>query len=410
MTSLRFHVSKVLLLVLAALVAGAILFLAPRSFGWIGDPLWGQELVGSLQLSGLPLLVAYAAYRGRADALGALDLMPDDSARLRHIVAGCGVIFGSAAAVVIALHAFVLVASALSPLNFANASMWPLLTQLAGVAVGVAFGYAVGSLFRTPSAVLVSGILWAVVLVLDRAGVLNVGLAEFVPGGTLMGYTPEAGHFGSRFVWLLVLAGLLLLAASAVRFQSAIWALLLLSLGVAAGLNPWDGDGYVLASGETNVCVGHAPELCGPPQLVPALERTHSRVQRIRAEGVALGADLPDQYFAWTAEVDQARLPFVDVFDGLMIRAQPDPEYMVSYVLAPRSCEQWYGDEPPSEEWVTADEALRTYVGDIVDGRAVAPEVPPVDMGRYAIALSTCSPERLGPGSAPDGSMDEDLP
>lgn len=114
---------------LAAVMIGAVLVVDGGP--WVGDSLWGQEVIGRSQLLVLPLVSGFGAHWGRTDGRGLWAILGSERMRRRHLfnVAFCqSVALLTTYAV---MHVTVLTVSRSADLHFRNASIWPFLTHVA---------------------------------------------------------------------------------------------------------------------------------------------------------------------------------------------------------------------------------------------------------------------------------------
>lgn len=342
---------------------------------WIGDPLWGQTTVARLQLLGYGLLAGACALDGARDASGMRQLLRAPDLIPRHTWRTIIAWWLPGAVIITLAHIGVVIASSLTELNFRNENYWLLVTQLAGILVPTCFGYALGALAGTWGISIAAGVIWLMGVIGEQAGWFTLGVTEFTPAGTLMGYTPDATFFFLRGTFLLALSLAtvgIVMTRGWVCFVSLCVVLTLL----AAGRSLFgDADGYTFVESSDTVCVGKEPEICGPSVL---------RSRLVAGQAIALGAydvmaetllaSAPQRYDAWSADVDSRHKPAVFLFNPANIRAQIDAGMVIDWVVAPRSCPQWFASTAPPPEWFTAARLVRGFVESRLTGRSVATE------------------------------------
>lgn len=394
-------------LALMAYAAGLTWVLVRDGGAWLGDPLWGQETLAFAMVLALPIYLGVVAHESGWDRRELVSLF-DRRQRRRVLAEALAIRLMPVLLMTLAAHAVAVGASATLPFSFANQSSWPLLTQLVAVALSVSLASAIGQALPGWGGTVLAPALWIIAYVGDRAGLVNSGLAEFTPSGSLLGYTPDPHEFARRGVWLLalmLLAALALLVDGDTRRRAA-WAGVgaVFAVGV---LIDGGGDGYTTAGATDHRCAGTTVQLCGPAELFPVIDEAAPRVAQAAHAVAGLGAVLPQRYFAWTAGSDTARLPWVMLINPGRPRETVAPQDFIGQVVAPRSCRVWWGAEPPAHDWYAAEALVDGYTR-----QALHLQVPP-EYERFmagiakdrrsalvrdaARALSSCDPSGLPP-------------
>ncbi|WP_169744218.1 hypothetical protein [Knoellia aerolata] len=337
----------------AALVAVAmVVVMAVGGAGWIGEVLWGQEVIGRAQFLALPLIGSVVAWYAARDSDGMLTVLPGFKERGRHAAAtGAAGCFWLAVVYAVA-HLVVVAAALFAPVTITNGSLWPWTTQtltaLATWWMGFVVGSSSGSIIAAP---LVGG-LTPVLLLVGRGRTLFTRLAELGSNGTLLGYRPDSAQFGSRVVLLSLLLAALVAAVLTSRRRFLTTAAL--ALAAVGGQFVPTGDGYRLTQSRPTVCVGEKTRLCALQELEVLAEHWAPFINQVSAESVKLTSELPTTYWAWTADVDAQGKPWVTIFDPGSWRGEPDKSFMIEEITAPRSCAIWRGGSPPPDSWVAA--------------------------------------------------------
>jgi len=370
---------------LTSLLMGAVIVavLGTNEMAWLGDPLWGQEVIGRAQLLILPLVSGAAAWWGTRDGSGLLGLLTTPVERSRHVLTVTGAQLLWLSGVYGLGHLVVVVGSRWSPLHFANGSFWPLLSQVLGAAVAFAAGYAVGVWLGSYVAVVVAAALWPLVIIGEKSGLIRGAVSELGASGTMLGYAPDPWRFGTRGVWLLLVALLALGTVAFVRGRAWIGLVTAVTF-VAGGLVVPGGDGFRPVA-EAQACSGGPVTVCGPSALGGRLAQGSVLVNGAAEVLNDLGATPPQQYVAWTAQADLAHENWIRLHEAGLIRAPLPVRDLVSDAVAPRSCSVWYADEPPPPGWSEGAEALAGYVA---TQRGLGWSTPAFDHLRASFAAS----------------------
>jgi hypothetical protein len=339
------------------------MMLSLRDWNWLGDPLWGQETIGIGQVLVLPLAGGGAAVMGWRDRGAYFSFLPKGP-QARHLARAIGAWWLPLAATYVLANAFCVVASGGVEVSVADATVFPLLTQVLGLLVALTVGYAIGYAVNSWAAALVAGVLLAVTLTLDRLGTVTTGLAEYAANGPMLGAQANLAYFAARGGWMLVLAGsALALVVLTPRLQRLVWGIVLVALvggTVLFGTN----DSYVYVKSASDYCTGVSIQVCGPRALAPRVREAAFVAAPVGAALSALGVEPPERLTSWDPASKDTE--WVMLLSGDRFRDPLDPGQVISAVASPTSCRLWTAEEIPPASWFAADRLVRSYLAHAV--------------------------------------------
>lgn len=336
-------------LVLPVVLGLDVMVALSRGAGWRGELSSLTESVAPVVMLFSPLLAGLGAWLARQDrALDVSGLLRSCAEGRRQIVVRVVVAAGLPAA----LHLLVLSALAVVSLKTARVGGWPagpLLVQLAAFPAFTALGYAVGWFVDHVVAPLLAA---GVALLAAYTDYGNprwpLGFISDGGSGSFIGRHPDGLAILARLTFCAGLTGLAVLATSwafaATRTrwaQVAACAVLFVS-GVRLVQTHAEIWTEQTPTPVADYCVGARPRICVLPDYAGLAPRTARIADRAAALLRSSGASgLPDTFVGWIPSMRQPE-NVVTVIDPETAYQPATAVDIVSDVVAPKSCVQWF--------------------------------------------------------------------
>jgi hypothetical protein len=343
------------------------MMLSLRDWDWLGDPLWGQETIGIGQVLVLPLAAGGAAVMGWRDRGSYFSFLPGGRSQVIHLSRAVGAWLLALSVPYLVAHAFCVLASRWVETHVEDATVFPLITQMLGLLVALAMGYAIGFALNSWAGSVVAAVLLAATIVLDRLGTVTTGLAEYAANGPMLGARPDAGYFASRIAWMLVLATATLVTVTLKRPARQVAVGLIVVTLCFGTVRFRTNDSYVYAESATAYCAGTSVQVCGPPSLARRVREAAALASRVAAELDALGVAHESKLVSWEPAAEGK--DWVMLFNAGHLRDPLDPGQVVSSVASPTKCRLWSAEQAPPDEWFAADRLVRSYLAHAVGGK-----------------------------------------